>query len=154
MTHEERVNYIRNLFFDTPNGLNAITDEKISFFTTRWEVSLDLEKYPDQNFTVIYNASLDCLRWVYMSSQSSMVGGSYSSKEGSVEVKVHNYDISYGWKQMLDYLLLHPEMVDQSLKTACVTPIFGGVSKSQINKVNSNPDSNGTVISVGWLNHY
>lgn len=154
MTHEERVSYIRNLFFDTPQGLESISDEKISFFVTRWETELDIEKHPELNFKVIYNASIDCLNWIVMATQSSVSGGSYRSKEGQVEVAITNYDASYGWKKLLEYLTLHPEMVDPSLKAGCVTPIFGGVSKSKSQSVRDNPDSLGTRIHVGWLNNY
>lgn len=125
-------------YYPTPEELpDLIIEANID----KW---LSLYPKPSDEPVALYNATLDCLRYlIFKESQKGFTSGMMRSErvgQVSVDMEVSEGYVS-PWKKLLDDYL-SGNIAIPGFKVAFAPVIIGGVSKQEIWRVSSNPDSN------------
>lgn len=135
----------------TDNGkvrLN-IGDVESPFLVDNQIINAFLAVYPSPDFTQeqrIYNSTIDTLRYL-----KAKIGTQESARmrerEGGVEVEVYG---SEKYQNICDLLEWFEKNPPSSLGVPFAGVIFGGVSKTEIDRVNNDNDSRNGGIKLGW----
>lgn len=145
MTNEEMVEKIR-ILLGNPSQ-ETIPDSVILLFITKWSAYLELSKYPEREPLVIYNALVDCLRWLIFnnisSGESSITERMEKIGNETISVKQDSSSGLGAWEDLLEYIEANPDYVDPSLNSVNSIVIIGGVERDIYNDVLFNPNSKG-----------
>lgn len=115
-----------------------IADETIALFIDRW-----LPVFPDNIASVLYNATIDCLRLLVFQTKGSL-GSSARRRErvGQVEVEVETTDEYFSnWEWLLDQYLRGLIPIEGRTTYLSTNVIIGGVDRREIDRINSSPNS-------------
>jgi len=149
VTDEKIIELVRNLLGNI--STEEIPDSMILFFWTKWSISYDLTKNPDRFPIALYNTILDCVRWLIVQEVSS---GNSSVTErmekiGDETISVKGGSTWQSWKDFLDWLELHPEYIDPSLRFNSSLVIIGGVRRDEFFRVKNDPNSRNGFMEQG-----
>lgn len=140
MATQQQIDLVRrHCFYPT---IDELPDTIISAYIDDW---LTLYPRPEQLVYALYNATLDCLRYLVYTDpnySSGSLGSLRKEEVGQVKVTAQTVgEYISRWQKILDdYLngiLPYPGLKSPLGKGV----IIGGVSADEINRVNSNPDS-------------
>lgn len=115
---------------------------------------------------IVYDVLLESLLWLIRKAliTSGSSGGVFKEREeqrGKTRIRVQYGDSSVAnvidpWVYLYNDYIEHPEYVCESLVDILTTNgtylYIGGVSKAKKDAVETNPDSCGAGISIGWMN--
>ncbi|URC22656.1 hypothetical protein KASHIRA_00620 [Serratia phage vB_SmaM-Kashira] len=141
MTDQEIIDRIRLIL----GGVSPedLPDAVIQMFLEKWKYSLNVTEYPDRWPLVIYNTTLDCVRWLILqevqSGESSIT--ERTEKIGDETISIKGGSTFKSWKDMLDWLLANPEYIDPSLAFNAGLIIIGGVRQDEFARVKQGPNS-------------
>lgn len=141
MTDQEVIDRIRLILGNIPP--EELPDAVIQMFLDKWKYSLQVDKFPDRWPLVVYNTTVDCVRWLIVQEVSS---GAASITERMEKVGDETISIKGGstwrtWKDFLDWLLENPDFIDPSLAFNASLVIIGGVRKDEFCRVKNDPNS-------------
>lgn len=143
MTHAERLTYIR-IILGNPSQ-EQIADVVIELFLNRWETYFDITTTPANEPYVLYNTVVSCLQWLIASATSK--GENYDErfeKIGDETISTKGGSQLQAWKDLLAFIEVNPEYVDNTLKDSLKNLIIvGGVRRDEFNRVKRDPNSIG-----------
>lgn len=134
-------------------SVSYITDEVMDVF-----INLNITKYTDNLCKITFYSTLDILGWLI---RESAKGSSGSAGTGAVKKRLEEsgtrkievqYDVgvsggvSSSWETVRDDLLENPSRIgcnpiDSSEKSSTGNVVIGGISKSEADRVNADPDT-------------
>jgi|TARA_A100001391_G_scaffold132462_1_gene91549 hypothetical protein len=150
-TNEQVVTEVKYFLGNPPE--TVIDDTTLTSIVERVMTRYNLDYNEDSDFCkATYYSLLETLRWLIR--KGNMESGS-SDGVAAVKEKVGNTEISTtykdspsedtGWENLLQDYLSHPEYICEELKDLALSGqpsvYFGGVSVSERDRVNNNPDS-------------
>lgn len=141
MTDQEIIDRIRLIL----GGVSPedLPDAVIMMFLEKWKYSMNVQEYPDRWPLVIYNTTLDCVRWLILqevqSGESSIT--ERTEKIGDETISIKGGSTFKSWKDMLDWLLANPEYIDPSLAFNASLIIIGGVRQDEFARVKRDKNS-------------
>lgn len=123
-----------------------IGDTAVPYLLDSTAIALVLDRYTDKTRAIrIYLASLDALR--FLMAKTGLTGSSRRrEREGNVEVEEYGGNKYAALKAAYDDLIKNPPPG----VTGAATIYFGGTSKTEIDRVRTDPDSVGAKLPLGW----
>lgn len=153
MTTAEQIAYIRVILGGMPTS--TAPDEVITLFLNKWSTYYDLSNNADKEWLVIYNATVDTLRWLI--AKAGVTAGSNASsireKRGQEEKEIRYSEgasVLQGYQDLLDYLLKNPDYISPTLSVGFNALVVGGVSQEEYDRVRSDSDSLHDTLEIGW----
>jgi len=153
LTQAEQIAYIRIVLGGLPTS--TVPDEVIALFLNKWSAYYDLPNNTDKEWLVIYNATVDTLRWLIAKAGTTAGSNAQSIREkrGQEEKEVRYSEgssVMQGYQDLLDYLLKNPDYISPTLNTSFNALIVGGVSNEEYDRVRSDSDSLHDTLAIGW----
>ena len=141
MTDQEIIDRIRMLL----GGITQedLPDATILFLLQKWKVVYDVVNHPEFWPLIVYNTTLDCIRWLIFQEVQSGASSITERLEkiGDETISQKGGSTFKSWQDMLDWLLLNPEYIDPSLAFNASLVIIGGVRKDEFFRVKNSPNS-------------
>lgn len=105
-------------------------------------ISMFLARYADfEQPLKIFNTCISCLQWLI--AQATAQGQTFTSRTESIsdeEISIKGISKVQAWKDLLSYLLKHPDFIDPKLDSLKHLIVIGGVRQSDYHKVKADPN--------------